>query len=85
MLAYKMQAIAPIGALFGGPIGGSIADRWGRKCSLMFTGVPYMTGYLILSYAHYASTATTFKALLLTGRFLTGLGLGWASAVTPVG
>ena len=79
-----MQAIAPMGALFGGPVGGWIADSWGRKSSLMFCGVPYMTGYLILSYAHYAPTASAFKGLLLTGRFISGLGFGWASAVTPV-
>ena len=50
----------------------------------MFNGVPYLVGYLILSYAHYASTATVFKALLLTGRFISGLGLGWSCAVCPV-
>lgn len=79
-----MQALALLGAVFSGPIGGWIADCWGRKCSLMFCGVPYIIGYLLLSYAHYASTATAFKAILLTGRFISGLGVGWSSAVVPV-
>ena len=50
----------------------------------MFNGVPYLVGYLILSYAHYAWTATIFKTLLLTGRFISGLGMGWASTVVSV-
>ena len=73
-----------MGAIFGGPIGGWVADRWGRKCSLLFCGVPYLIGYLTISYAHYTPTATIFKAVLLTGCFITGVGMGWASAVAPV-
>ena len=74
-----------MGAIFGGLFGGWIADRWGRKCSLLFCGVPYLIGYLTMSYAHYTPTAMIFKAVLLTGRFITGVGMGWASAVAPVG
>ena len=51
---------------------------------MMFCGVPYLIGYLILSYAHFAPTAIAFKVLLFTGRFITGVGMGWASAVVPV-
>ena len=51
---------------------------------MMFCGVPYLIGYLTLSYAHYAPTATAFKVLLLTGRFISGVGMGWASSVAPV-
>ena len=51
---------------------------------MMFCGVPYLIGYMILSYAHYAPTATAFKILLLTGRFISGVGMGWASAVVAV-
>lgn len=52
--------------------------------SLVFCGVPYLIGYLILSYAHYMSTAYGFKVLAITGRFLTGVGMGWAGSVGPV-
>ena len=79
-----LQALAAVGAIFGGPISGWVADRWGRKCSMMFCGVPYLIGYLILSYAHYVPIATAFKVLLLTGRFISGLGQGWGAAVAPV-
>ena len=51
---------------------------------MMFSCVPYLLGYLLLSYAHYSQTATTFNVVLLAGRFITGLGMGWASASSPV-
>ena len=79
-----IQSLAPLCAVFGGPLGGWIADRWGRKCGMMFCGVPYLIGYLFLSYAHYTLTATTFIALLLIGRSFAGLGMGWSTAVCPV-
>ena len=79
-----MQALAPVGAIFGGPVGGWVADRWGRKCSMMFCGVPYLIGYALMSYAHYIPSAIPFKVFLMIGRFISGLGMGWASAVSPV-
>ena len=51
---------------------------------MMLCGVPYLIGYLTLSYAHYTPTATVFKVLLLTGRFISGMGMGWASTVVSV-
>ena len=52
---------------------------------MLFSGLPYLVGYMTISYAHYAaSSATTFKALLLTGRLVSGIGMGWASAVVSV-
>ena len=72
------------GAIFGGLVGGWIADRFGRKCGMMFCGVPYLIGYLLFSYAHYASTASLFFALLFVGRFSTGFGMGWTASNCPV-
>ena len=51
---------------------------------MMFCGVPYLIGYLALSYAHFASTVSVFNGILLFGRFSTGFGMGWTSAVCPV-
>lgn len=70
--------------MFSGPVSGWAADRWGRKCAMMFTGIPCLAGYLILSYAHYSSTATTFVILLFTGRFISGVGMGCISSVVSV-
>ena len=84
LLHHLLQAFASVGAMFGGPIAGSIANHWGRKMSLMMCGVPYLLGYLVLSYAHYLPTAVSFKCLILIGRLLTGMGMGWACSATPV-
>ena len=71
-----VQALASVGAIVGGPAGGWVADYWGRKCSLMFSGLPIATGYLLLSYAHFSSAARGFVITLYIGRFMTGLGMG---------
>ena len=79
-----IQAVALFGAMAGGPVGGSIADQWGRKISLVLCVVPVVFGFLVISYAHYLPTAVSFKAVLLIGRFFTGIGLGWGTNVGPV-
>lgn len=84
ILKISQQALSQVGALFGGPIGGFVADRFGRKCSMLFSGLPYLVGYMIISYAHYSPWAVVFQTLLLFGRFVSGFGMGWASAVVSV-
>ena len=81
---FLSQALAPVGAIFGCPIAGWIADHLGRKAALMLVGVPYLTGYMLIVYAHMISNATAFKIVLLVGRFLTGVGLGWSCLAGPV-
>jgi len=78
------QAFASVGALFGRPITGWIADHWGRKMALLFTGVPYLVGYLMIALAHLIGDVTAFKAVLLTGRLLTGVGIGCSYQAVPV-
>ena len=73
-----------MGALLSAPVSGYIADRCGRKCGMMVSGIPNLIGYLILSYAHYSDRAQTFKILLFAGRFITGLGMGFISSVVSV-
>ncbi|CAI8006780.1 Sugar transporter ERD6-like 4, partial [Geodia barretti] len=77
-------ALASAGAVVGGLAGGWVADRWGRKCSLMFTGVPVLVGYLFISYAHFSPVTETFVILLYVGRLLTGIAMGSSSAVVGV-
>lgn len=79
-----MQALAPLGAMIGAPLAGVMADRWGRKEALVACGVPYLVGYLLLSYAHIMPSAIAFKWLAITGRLFTGVGMGWAGSCGPV-
>jgi MFS family permease len=83
-LLSLFAALAPAAAVIGGPVGGWIADRIGRKWSMMLCGGPYFAGYMLLSFAHHTSSVPAFNFLLMTGRSLTGVGMGWASAVSPV-
>ena len=69
----------------GGPISGVIADQCGRKTSLVLSSVPYFTGYLMISYAHYLPSATSFKCFVLIGRILTGIGVGFSYSLCTVG
>ena len=68
----------------GGLIAGWIVDYVGRKAALMLVGIPYLVGYLMMVYARFINHAVIFKVILLTGRFLTGVGLGWTCLATPV-
>ena len=70
--------MAPIGAIVGGPIAGWIAAYFGHKAALMLVGIPYLSDYLMIIYAHTLNSATAFKVVLLLGRFLTGVGVGWS-------
>ena len=76
--------MAPLGAIFGGPVAGWIADSLGRKMALLLVILPYLTGYLMITYAHYSHTPMGFEAVLLFGQFFTGIGMGWSCLATPV-
>ena len=83
-LKLMVQALASVGAILSGVVGGWVADQWGRKCSLMFSGVPIATGYLIISYAHYSPRTCDFVLFLYVGRLLTGVGMGSIAAIVGV-
>ena len=73
-----------MGALFGGPVGGFLMDYTGRKPSLLLVSLPHFFGYLMMVYAHLINHPVMFKVVLMFGRFLTGVGIGWTSSVMPV-
>ena len=76
--------MAPVGAIFGGPIAGWIADFLGRKVALLLVAIPYLSGYMMITYAHFIYNPVGFKTVLFLGRFLTGIGVGWSCLATPV-
>lgn len=66
-----------LGAAAGGVLGGWLVDRAGRKLSLLFCTVPFVTGFAVI-------TAAQNVWMLMGGRLLTGLACGIASLVAPV-
>lgn len=62
-----------IGALAGGPL----ADRFGRRWTLLFSGVLFSLGALV-------SAVAPDLAVLMVGRVVVGLGVGAASVLVPV-
>ncbi|MGD2170044.1 MAG: sugar porter family MFS transporter [Chlamydiota bacterium] len=66
-----------IGALIAAILGGSFADHFGRKTSLLITSLLFIVGTYLLTGAN-----SVFE--LLTGRFIIGLGIGLASLVVPL-
>jgi sugar porter (SP) family MFS transporter len=66
-----------VGALIGALAGGFVADHLGRKKTLFVTLALFFIGVLTLT------DAASFQSLL-TGRFITGLGVGIVSMAVPL-
>lgn len=73
----------PVGALFGGLIGGWMVDYFGRQFSLMLSSIPMVVGWLMILVT-YATSGPLFRPLLFAGRFFTGIGVGCFSSIVPV-
>ena len=56
-----------------------MADKWGRKFSVVSNAVPYLLGYMIILVSCLVHNGVIFKVLLMLGRFITGVGMGWAT------
>lgn len=66
-----------LGAVAGCIPIGIMADRLGRKLAVMFTLIPFLLGWLMIIF-------TRHMAMLLTGRFLTGMAGGAFCIVGPL-
>lgn len=76
---YYVQALSPVGAMFGGLVAWPISDLLGRQAALMMSGVPALAGWLMIALAHLASSHVhAFYGVLLAGRTLTGFSSGWS-------
>lgn len=83
-VSSPMQALLPVGAVLGSPLGGVMADRVGRKAALQVGAVPSLIGWVLIYAAQYTANTSTFKSFLLLGRVLAGVGTGMQSTVIPV-
>ena len=75
--------LSPVGALVGTLIAGWMVDRFGRKLSLMMCSITYTVGWLLIILTILTEEAI-FRILIFTGRFIGGLGIGFASLSAPV-
>ncbi|XP_050295782.1 facilitated trehalose transporter Tret1-like [Anthonomus grandis grandis] len=72
-----LTSFLPLGAITGPILAGYIADRYGRKFTMMLLGFPSMIGFCILGFAK-------FIELWYLARFLLGIGVGCFFAITPM-
>jgi SP family galactose:H+ symporter-like MFS transporter len=72
-----VAGIALVGAAVGAAFAGSLSDRFGRRLVLLVTGIVFVAGALIAALA--SSTS-----ILLVGRVVVGVGIGFASMLTPL-
>jgi Sugar (and other) transporter len=72
-----LTSITSVGALLSALLGGSIADKWGRKSVMWASTVVFTLGALIQAFS-------PLFELLVVGRFIVGLGVGAAAMVVPM-
>jgi MFS transporter, SP family, galactose:H+ symporter len=80
-LTTRLQAftisVVLLGCMVGAVLSGSIADRIGRRLTLLAAGVIFFIGAIV-------SALTPNEAVLLGGRFVVGVGVGFSSVVAPL-
>lgn len=72
-----LTGILSCGTFFGAIVAGDIADRIGRRWTII-------TGCCIFSVGCICQTASTTLALMVVGRLIAGLGVGFISAISKL-
>ncbi|XP_067013939.2 facilitated trehalose transporter Tret1 [Anabrus simplex] len=70
-------ALLPLGALFGALPAGFMAEKIGRKKSILLLALPYILGWLCIIFANEQ------LLLIYIGRFILGLALGATTVLVP--
>lgn len=73
----SVVSVLLIGAVLGSMAAGALADRLGRRRSLLVVGVLFVVGTAVATFAN-------GYAMLMAGRVVLGLSVGAASATVPV-
>lgn len=80
-LPSKVQAftisVVLLGCIGGSAVAGAAADRIGRRWTLFGAGIIFFSGAIV-------SAFTPNEAILLAGRFVVGIGIGFSSVVAPL-
>jgi len=72
-----VAGIALAGATVGAAFAGGLSDRFGRRSVLLVMGLVFVVGSIIAAFA-------PGKSVLLAGRIIVGVGIGFASMLTPL-
>ena len=72
-----LHVCSGIGAVAGAPLGSLVADKMGRKFSLMFSGLPLVIGWFMII------LSGNFVVMVI-GRFLTGLSTSMGYLLPPL-
>jgi SP family galactose:H+ symporter-like MFS transporter len=72
-----LVGVLPLGAMVGGILAGRLADRLGRRSTLMLAGVLFAIGAVL-------ATAAPSFAVLVIARAISGIGVGAASSTGPL-
>ena len=78
-----IQVLFPVGGLVGTLIAGWMVDQFGRKLSLMSFSLTCTIGWLLIILT-LLTEESLFRLLIFTGRFIGGIGVGFASLCGPV-
>jgi sugar porter (SP) family MFS transporter len=70
-------SIVLVGAMIGAMVGGPVADRIGRRATLIWAGIIFITGSFLAPLSPNAS-------VLIVARAIIGLGIGFTSVTAPV-
>ncbi|KAJ8942448.1 hypothetical protein NQ318_002660 [Aromia moschata] len=75
--ASWISALLPLGAVFGPFVFGFLADKIGRKYSLLSCAIPYIVSYPLLAFSK-------TSVLYYVARFISGLAVGGVFTVIPM-
>jgi SP family galactose:H+ symporter-like MFS transporter len=70
-------SVVLVGCILGAAVAGAVADSIGRRLTLLVAGIIFFIGALI-------SAFTPNEGVLLAGRFVVGIGIGFSSVVAPL-
>ena len=76
--------IAPVGAIVGALFSAGAIASLGLVHTMLISAVTFALGWLMLGISFYLTDPLGFRALLLVGRFVTGLSAGWITTAAPV-
>ncbi|KAG0701235.1 general substrate transporter [Suillus ampliporus] len=79
----NIVSIMQAGAFFGVLLTGWVSSRFGRKRSLIASGVIYIIGSLIQAIIGLGSSQAVALRLFYFSRFVSGIGVGMVSALAP--